>query len=175
MNMISRVVPSSVSSLPSVPHSTRMAWSVCVLASWPLWPRVFWEFAGRGGSKVSFCALGQQRSCHAFLLFSLLHERRHPNNPVFGDLFHCNAPRASCRRVRVYNSPFRQSCDREADQYLRSWVPLCNFCLCYGHHRAKGYSWTHESVSVTQDSVTPQSFAYTAVENAAIMQWINRV
>lgn len=65
---------------------------------------MFWECAGRdrnlhsGGSKVAFVSLGQQRPCHVppcvSILFSLLREGHHPNNPFFGDLFHCIAPRA---------------------------------------------------------------------------------
>lgn len=86
MNMISRVVPSSVSSLPSVPHSTRMAWSVCVLASWPLWPRVFWEFAGRGGSKVSFV---RSDSSAPVMRFSSFHSSTSAAIPTIPSLVTC--------------------------------------------------------------------------------------
>ncbi len=104
-----------------------------VFVSWTerlpdLWPRVFWECAGHdrnldsGGTKVAFVSFGQQRSCHVppcvSILFSLLCEGRHPNNPFFGDLFHCMRLGpvdfiSAC--VFLYNGPFRESCDRQIE------------------------------------------------------------
>lgn len=143
-----KVVSYILTSLPSFPRSAcvlyglfcRMGRSICFCeldraAFRPLakgvlgmrWPR---SQSPQRGHYSGFCQLGQQRSCHVppcvSIPFSLLREGRHPNNPFFGDLFHCNAPRAGRLHLGVcvlYNGPFRESCDRQierGDQYLHT-------------------------------------------------------